>query len=173
MKRKVNKDVKPRSVKLTYEFIVWIISTFHHRCKAIVRAVCVALGQWHHQTIHGPAINAPCWNTGVRYRYSLWINKWWSRLSANQIARLLISSVPNPCIVHQRHYTLPWVRDRSHAALPVCLQHVQVHNQSNCDGLSLPPCWECPPPPPPPPPPSHCARAVLNYLRSKYFHFIG
>ena len=34
-----------------------------------------------------------------------------------------------------------------------------------CDGLSLPPCWECPP--------SHCARALLNYLHSKYFHFIG
>ena len=36
---------------------------------------------------------------------------------------------------------------------------------SGCDGLSLPPCWEYPP--------SHCARALLNYLHSKYFHFIG
>ena len=37
--------------------------------------------------------------------------------------------------------------------------------QCRCDGLSLPPCWECPP--------RHCARALLNYLHSKYFHFIA
>ena len=120
-------------------------------------------GSWHYDICEARS-HYPFIDTTILFSWQVW-RLWSRRLAIFKSDPLAAFSIWPSCCFFVPSAALG-TKKQQEGPIWIGLGSPMIIEQSvRCDGLSLPPCWECPP--------SHCACALLNYLHSKYFHFIG